>query len=124
MPARNGLPSDLLRNRNDHERAPACVTRNSNPTQRTSDHSERAFFGIGAYAAGLVFTHMGFSANHAWLAFGVALVAAAAVSMLVGWLSFYQGATPLYASVISLVLPIAMTQLPLFILLQQRFAMV
>lgn len=72
---------------------------------------QSAFFGIGAYAAGLVFTHMGFSPAHAWLALGIALAGAAAVALAVGWLSFYQGATPLYASVISLVLPIVMTQL-------------
>ncbi|MCW5300373.1 ATP-binding cassette domain-containing protein [Herbaspirillum lusitanum] len=72
---------------------------------------QSAFFGIGAYAAGLVFTHMGFSPAHAWLALGIAVAGAAAVAVLVGWLSFYQGATPLYASVISLVLPIVMTQL-------------
>ncbi|EJL81569.1 ABC-type branched-chain amino acid transport system, ATPase component [Herbaspirillum sp. CF444] len=72
---------------------------------------QSAFFGIGAYAAGLVFTHMGFSPTHAWLALGIAVAGAAAVAVLVGWLSFYQGATPLYASVISLVLPIVMTQL-------------
>ncbi|MFS2139755.1 ABC transporter permease subunit [Duganella sp. Dugasp56] len=72
---------------------------------------QSAFFGIGAYAAGLVFTHMGFGAGPAWLALGIALAGAALVSLLVGWLSFYQGATPLYASVISLVLPIVMTQL-------------
>lgn len=72
---------------------------------------QSAFFGVGAYAAGLVFTHMGFSALHVWLALGIAAVAAAAVAVLVGWLSFYQGSTPLYASVISLVLPIVMTQL-------------
>jgi len=72
---------------------------------------QSAFFGIGAYAAGLVFTQMGFSTSHAWLAFGIAVAAAITVALLVGWLSFYQGATPLYASVISLVLPIVMTQL-------------
>lgn len=72
---------------------------------------QSAFFGIGAYAAGLVFTHMGYSPAHAWLALGIAVAAAAGVAALVGWLSFYQGATPLYASVISLVLPIVMTQL-------------
>jgi len=72
---------------------------------------QSAFFGIGAYAAGLVFTHLGFDSGSAWLAAGIAVAGAALVALLVGWLSFYQGATPLYASVISLVLPIVMTQL-------------
>ena len=34
-----------------------------------------------------------------------------ALGLLVGWLSFYHGSTPLYASVISLVFPIVVTQL-------------
>jgi branched-chain amino acid transport system permease protein len=72
---------------------------------------QSAFFGAGAYAVGLVFTHLGFSPGLALLALAAALVAAAAIAALVGWLSFYHGATPLYASVISLVLPIVMTQL-------------
>jgi branched-chain amino acid transport system permease protein len=72
---------------------------------------QSAFFGIGAYAAGLMFTHVGFDATSALLALGAGLVAAAVVAALVGWLSFYYGASPLYASVVSLVLPIVVTQL-------------
>jgi branched-chain amino acid transport system permease protein len=71
---------------------------------------QSAFFGAGAYGAGLVFTHLGFSPGLALLALAAALLAAALIAVLVGWLSFYHGATPLYASVISLVLPIVMTQ--------------
>ncbi|QNK66409.1 ABC transporter permease subunit [Variovorax sp. PAMC26660] len=72
---------------------------------------QSAFFGIGAYAAGLVFTHGGFSASTAVLALGAAVVVSAAVGALVGWLSFYRGASPFFATVISLVLPIVLTQL-------------
>ena len=72
---------------------------------------QSAFFGAGAYAAGLVFTHLGFNPGFVWLAAGLAVLAAAAIAGLTGWLSFYHGSTPLYASVISLVLPIVMTQL-------------
>ena len=72
---------------------------------------QSAFFGIGAYAAGLMFTHVGFDTANALLALGAGLVAAALVAALVGWLSFYYGASPLYASVVSLVLPIVVTQL-------------
>jgi branched-chain amino acid transport system permease protein len=72
---------------------------------------QSAFFGIGAYAAGLVFTHGGFSASTAMLALGAAIVVSAAVGALVGWLSFYRGASPFFATVISLVLPIVLTQL-------------
>jgi branched-chain amino acid transport system permease protein len=72
---------------------------------------QSAFFGIGAYAAGLAFTHGGFSASTVFLAIGAAVLVTAAVGALVGWLSFYRGASPFFATVISLVLPIVLTQL-------------
>jgi len=72
---------------------------------------QSAFFGIGAYAAGLVFTHNGFSPGTVALALALAVAASVAVAALVGWLSFYRGASPFFATVISLVLPIVMTQL-------------
>jgi len=72
---------------------------------------QSAFFGIGAYAAGLIFTHMGFSTEHAFLALGAGILVAMAIAAIVGWLSFYHGASPLYASVVSLVLPIVVAQL-------------
>ena len=72
---------------------------------------QSAFFGIGAYAAGLIFTHMGFSPAHAALALGAGIGVAVLVVVLVGWLSFYHGASPLYASVVSLVLPIVVAQI-------------
>ncbi len=71
---------------------------------------QATFFGIGAYAAGLVFTHLGFSPGIAALALAGGVVVSMGVAALVGWLSFYPGATPLYASVVSLVLPIVATQ--------------
>ncbi len=71
---------------------------------------QSAFFGIGAYAAGLVFTHLGFSIPLAVAALAISLVAAWAVSRAIGWLAFYHGASPLYASVVSLVLPIVLVQ--------------
>lgn len=72
---------------------------------------QSAFFGIGAYAAGLAFTHGGFSTPTVFLAIGAAVLVSAAVAALVGWLSFYRGASPFFATVISLVLPIVLTQL-------------
>ena len=71
---------------------------------------QSAFFGIGAYAAGLIFTHMGFSHGHAALALAAGVGGSAVIAALVGWLAFYQGASPLYASVVTLVLPIVVTQ--------------
>ncbi len=71
---------------------------------------QATFFGIGAYAAGLVFTHAGFSPGMAVLALLGGVAISMLVAGLVGVLSFYPGATPLYASVVSLVLPIVATQ--------------
>ncbi|SOE91935.1 amino acid/amide ABC transporter membrane protein 2, HAAT family /amino acid/amide ABC transporter ATP-binding protein 1, HAAT family [Burkholderia sp. D7] len=72
---------------------------------------QSAFFGLGAYAAGLVFTHGGFTVGYVVLALGAAIVVTAAVAALLGWLSFYRGASPFFATVMSLVLPIVLSQL-------------
>ncbi len=71
---------------------------------------QSAFFGIGAYAAGLVFQHAGFSLPLAAAALAAGLGAAWVVSRAIGWLAFYHGASPLYASVVTLVLPIVLVQ--------------
>ncbi|RFB82440.1 branched-chain amino acid ABC transporter substrate-binding protein [Rhizobium leguminosarum bv. trifolii] len=72
---------------------------------------QAAFFGVGAYATAMVLTHIGASPA----LFVVSLVAAVLIPLVlglaVGWLSFYHGSTPLYATVISLVVPIVVTQL-------------
>jgi len=72
---------------------------------------QSAFFGIGAYACALVFSHLGFGAGWALLALVIGIAAAMAVAGLVGWLAFYHGASPLYASIVTLALPIVLTQL-------------
>lgn len=72
---------------------------------------QSTFFGLGAYAAALVFTHGGFSAAYVALALGCAIVVNAALAGIVGWLSFYRGASPFFATVMSLVLPIVTSQL-------------
>ena len=71
---------------------------------------QSAFFAIGAYAAGLAFTHIGFDTGTAVLALIAGLVVAMAVAALVGWLAFWHGASPLYVSVVTLVLSIVVTQ--------------
>ena len=71
---------------------------------------QSAFFGIGAYACALVFTHWGFGAGWAVLALALGIVAAMAVAALAGWLAFYHGASPLYGSIVTLALPIVLTQ--------------
>lgn len=72
---------------------------------------QAAFFGVGAYATAMTMTSLG--STPAWMAaaFALAIVLPALLGLVVGWLSFYHGSTPLYASVISLVFPIVVTQL-------------
>ena len=72
---------------------------------------QSAFFGIGAYACALVFSHLGFGAGWGLLALLLGIVAAMAVAALVGWLAFYHGASPLYGSIVTLALPIVLTQI-------------
>lgn len=71
---------------------------------------QSAFFGVGAYACALVFTHYGFGPGWAIGALALGVVVAATVGALVGWLAFYHGASPLYASIITLALPIVLVQ--------------
>ena len=71
---------------------------------------QSAFFGIGAYACGLAFTHLGLSPAVAVLALIGGLAVAAATAALVGWLAFGYGVSPIYVSVVTLVLPIVVTQ--------------
>lgn len=71
---------------------------------------QAAFFGIGAYAAAMLLTHVGATPGLIALAFILAILAPMLVGLIVGWLSFSYKATPLYATVISLVLPIVTTQ--------------
>jgi len=72
---------------------------------------QSAFFGIGAYALGLVSTHLGFGPGLAALAMVAGVIVAAAVAALTGWLAFGYGVPQLYVSVVTLVLPIVVTQL-------------
>jgi len=72
---------------------------------------QSAFFGIGAYAVGLIFTHVGYGPGYAILAFFAAVVGAMIVAAVVGWLAFYHGASPLYGSVVTLVPPIVVSQI-------------
>jgi branched-chain amino acid transport system permease protein len=72
---------------------------------------QAAFFGVGAYATAMTMTSLG--STPAWIAAALALAVLLpmVLGLVVGWLSFYHGSTPLYASVISLVFPIVVTQL-------------
>lgn len=77
----------------------------------TLTFGQSAFFGIGVYALAIIFTEYGFGSWQALFAMGTAVIAAAAVAALTGWLSFYPGSTPLYASIVSLVVPIVLVQI-------------
>jgi len=71
---------------------------------------QSAFFGIGAYACALTFTHYGFGPGWFALALVAGMAAAVLVAGFIGWLAFYHGASPLYASIITLALPIVLVQ--------------
>ena len=73
--------------------------------------AQGAFFGIGAYAAGLMFTHVGYTAGTVLFALLAAITVSMLVAAFVGWLAFWQGATSLYVAVVTLVLPIVVVQL-------------
>lgn len=77
----------------------------------TLTFGQSAFFGLGAYAVAITFGHLGLTPASVALAAAITIVGAIAVAGFVGWLSFYPGSTPLYASVVSLVLPIIVVQL-------------
>jgi branched-chain amino acid transport system permease protein len=72
---------------------------------------QSAFFGIGAYSCALIFTHYGFGPGWAIGALAMGILAAMAVAGLIGALAFYHGASPLYASIVTLALPIVVVQL-------------
>ncbi|SDX54732.1 amino acid/amide ABC transporter membrane protein 2, HAAT family /amino acid/amide ABC transporter ATP-binding protein 1, HAAT family [Albimonas donghaensis] len=72
---------------------------------------QAAFFGVGAYATAMILTHVGSSPALLALALVAAVLIPAAMGWLVGWMSFYHGSTAFYATVISLLVPIVVTQL-------------
>ena len=73
--------------------------------------AQAAFLAIGAYALALVSTNLGFNAATGLLALLLGLGAAGLAALLVGWLAFSYGASPLYVSTITLVFPIVFVQL-------------
>ena len=77
----------------------------------TLTFGQSAFFGIGVYALAITFTEYGFGTWQALMALGITLAITAVVAALTGWLSFYPGSTPLYASIVSLVVPIVLVQI-------------
>jgi branched-chain amino acid transport system permease protein len=72
---------------------------------------QAAFFGIGAYALGLAVTQYAFTAPVVVAALVAGPLVAAAVAGIVAWLGFGPRVTPLYISVITLVLSVIFVQL-------------
>ena len=72
---------------------------------------QAAFFGVGAYATAMWLAQFGGAPQWLAAALGIAVAAPAMLGAAVGWLSFYHRSTALYASVVSLVVPIVITQL-------------
>lgn len=68
------------------------------------------YFGIGAYVCALMFGHFGLEGAWPFAALVLAVGGSMLVAAIVGWLSFYYGASPLYASIVSLALPIVAVQ--------------
>jgi branched-chain amino acid transport system permease protein len=71
---------------------------------------QAAFFGIGAYAAGITFTYMDFSPQTAALALLAGIAVSAVVAGITGWIAFFYGASPLYVAIVTLALPIIFVQ--------------
>jgi branched-chain amino acid transport system permease protein len=71
---------------------------------------QSAFFAIGAYALGLASSQLGLSPAVAAGALLGGLAAAGLVAALIGWLAFGYGVSPLYVSVVTLVLSIIFVQ--------------
>ena len=72
---------------------------------------QAAFFGVGAYATAMLLTHVGSSPLMLALAVPVAILVPMILGAAVGWLTFYPGSSDFYATIISLVVPIVITQL-------------
>ncbi|WP_232372603.1 branched-chain amino acid ABC transporter ATP-binding protein/permease [Acuticoccus mangrovi] len=71
---------------------------------------QAAFFGVGAYATAMILTHVGDSAPYVALGLVAAVILPMVVGAMVGWLTFYPGSSAFYATIISLVVPIVVTQ--------------
>ncbi|MGH7118104.1 MAG: ABC transporter permease subunit, partial [Acetobacteraceae bacterium] len=72
---------------------------------------QSAFFAIGAYAAGLTFTHIGLTPLTAVGALIAGAVAGGLVGALVGWLAFGYGVSEFYIAIATLVLSVVVVQL-------------
>jgi branched-chain amino acid transport system permease protein len=72
---------------------------------------QSAFFGIGVYTVALALAYYVEGSLATAGAIVVALAAAALVGAAVGWLSFWDGASPIYVAIVTLALPVVFTQI-------------
>jgi branched-chain amino acid transport system permease protein len=72
---------------------------------------QSAFFGIGVYTVALALAYYVEGPLATAGAIVVAITVAALVGAAVGWLSFWDGASPIYVAIVTLALPVVFTQI-------------
>jgi len=72
---------------------------------------QSAFFGIGVYTVALALAYYVEGPLATIGAIVVAIAAAAVVGGAIGWLSFWDGASPIYVAIVTLALPVVFTQI-------------
>jgi branched-chain amino acid transport system permease protein len=72
---------------------------------------QSAFFGIGVYTVALALAYYVEGSLATAGAIAVAIGAAALIGGAVGWLSFWDGASPIYVAIVTLALPVVFTQM-------------
>ena len=72
---------------------------------------QSAFFGIGVYTVALALAYYVEGPLATAGAIVVAMAAAALVGAAVGWLAFFDRASPIYAAIVTLALPVVFTQI-------------
>jgi branched-chain amino acid transport system permease protein len=72
---------------------------------------QSAFFGIGVYTVALALAYYVEGSLATIGAIVLALCAAALIGAAVGWLSFFDGASPIYVAIVTLALPVVFTQI-------------
>jgi branched-chain amino acid transport system permease protein len=72
---------------------------------------QSAFFGIGVYAVAISLAYYVEGTLGTAGAIGAGMIGAAAVGAAVGWLSFWDRASPIYVAIVTLALPVVFTQI-------------
>jgi len=72
---------------------------------------QSAFFGIGVYTVALALAYYVEGSLATAGAVALALGVAAVIGAAIGWLSFWDGASPIYVAIVTLALPVVFTQI-------------